>query len=130
MATYHVWFSTKRRQDALVDEIGVAALNALREAARTSDIATLGSEIAVDHVHLLLVLRDGITLSSAMHRIKGASARSIFLQFPELKFDMQSQSFWQKGYGAREVPVDQIPSVLRYINSQDDRDVRHSELSG
>jgi REP element-mobilizing transposase RayT len=60
-----------------------------------------------------------------MHRCKGASARVIFQRFPEFKMDMESNSFWQRSYGSREVPEDQISTVLRYITSQDDRPVRH-----
>jgi REP element-mobilizing transposase RayT len=60
-----------------------------------------------------------------MHQLKGASAREVCKRFPELKIDMRSVSFWQKGYGYRAVSEDQIETVRRYIRTQLDRPLRH-----
>jgi REP element-mobilizing transposase RayT len=61
-----------------------------------------------------------------MHDLKGASARRVFLDFPELRLDMGSNSFWQRGYGYRLVPGDQVETVLRYIRTQSERPLRHA----
>lgn len=123
---YHVWFSTKMRKIALVDEMGAEMGQLLKEAADRASLQLLEMETAVDHVHLLIGLRPEQTLSAAMHRLKGTSARFIFLKYPELKLDMGHKSFWQRGYGFRRLDPSEIPRVRRYIRTQGARALRHS----
>src|SRR5688572_27540368 len=59
---YHVWFSTKHRQEALAGEIGDFALEVIREIATRVGITILETAVEIDHVHLLLALREGQTL--------------------------------------------------------------------
>jgi putative transposase len=125
MRAYHVWFSTKGRQPALEEEIGAFVADSMRQIATRTGIKLIEIEVAVDHVHVLLELDESRSLASAMHQLKGASAREVFQRFPELRFDMRSNSFWQKGYGARYVPPKEIVTVRRYIRTQLDRPLRH-----
>ena len=123
---YHVWFSTKMRKIALVDEMGAEIKRLLKEVAARASIQLLEMETAVDHMHLLIRLRPEQTLSSAMHQLKGASARSIFLKHPELKFDLGHNSFWQKSYGFRRLDPSEVSGVRRYIRTQGARALRHN----
>ncbi|MCJ7509620.1 MAG: IS200/IS605 family transposase [Dehalococcoidia bacterium] len=122
----HVWFSTKMRKIALVDEIGAEIRRLLREVATRTSIKLLEMETVADHVHLLMRLEPEQALSSAMHRLKGATSRYIFLKFPELKVDMGHNSFWQKGYGFRRLDPSEVPRVRRYMRSQEARALRHT----
>ncbi|HEV8573164.1 MAG TPA: IS200/IS605 family transposase [Dehalococcoidia bacterium] len=121
---YHVWFSTKCRKDAFEDNFGDEMKAILKSIAGDHAINLLELELVADHVHLLVELVEGQTLADLMHQLKGASARFIFLKYPELKIDMKSRSFWQKGYGRRWVPRDPISVVRRYIRTQRDRPYR------
>jgi putative transposase len=123
---YHVWFSTKMRRIVLVDEIGAEIKRLLKEVATRAFIQLLEMETAVDHVHLLIRLRPEQTLASAMHQLKGASARFIFVKYPELKLDMGHNSFWQKGYGFRRLDPSEVSGVRRYIRTQGARALRHN----
>jgi len=123
--TYHIWFSTKHRKEALQGEIGDFAAKSIRDVAARSGCHIVEMECAFDHVHLMVALPAERTLSSAMHQLKGASARAVFLEFPELRLDLASSSFWQKGYGYRLVPPQERESVRRYIRTQDERRLRH-----
>jgi putative transposase len=121
---FHVWFSTKRRKPVLEEEFSAEVKELLRAIARRSSIDLTEVEAVVDHVHMLLELIGDQTLSSAMHQLKGASAREIFRRYPEMKFDMQSVSFWQKGYGWRRLRDDEVPGVRVYIQTQRARPLR------
>jgi len=66
-------------------------------------------------VHLLLCIEDGRSLAAIMHKLKGASAHRVFARFPDLKLDLGHNSFWQRGYGYREVPPNNIVIVREYI---------------
>jgi putative transposase len=121
---YHVWFSTKGRKRALQGELGDDAGRLLTETAQRAGIHLLELELVADHAHLLVALAEGQTIPSTMHQLKGASARSIFLKYPELKSDLGHNSFWQKGYGFRRVSLAEVASVRRYIRSQAQRPLR------
>jgi putative transposase len=123
--THHVWFSTKRRKSALYEEIRETVLNELTRIARENSIHILAIEAIADHVHILMELDADQSLASAMHRLKGASARTILLKYPELRLDMHTNSFWQKSYGSRSVPGQQVDVVRRYIQTQEERPLRH-----
>ena len=121
---YHVWFSTKGRKEALEGELGENAKQLLVETTRRTGIRLLGLETVAGHVHLLVEVTQGQTLSSVMHQLKGATARFLFLKYPELKLDIGHNSFWQKGYGWRAVAQNEVPAIRRYIRTQRDRPLR------
>ena len=127
MATriYHVWFSTKYRQVALVDVIAETVEASFRSIASRVGIRLLELALELDHVHLLIELDESMRIASAMHRLKGASAREVFLQYPQLKLDMGSNAYWQEGYGFRLVAPDQVGTVRHYIKTQTERPARH-----
>jgi REP element-mobilizing transposase RayT len=64
-------------------------------------------------------------LPDVMHLLKGASSRAVTLAYPEMRAAM-GKSFWQKKYGWRPVPEDQLDIVRRYIRTQDQRPPRHN----
>jgi putative transposase len=125
MRALHVWFSTKGRRPVLVEEIKAAVLANIAAIATRIGVRIVEMEAIEDHVHLLLELRQNQKLSTVMHDLKGATARRVFVRFPELPLDMKSHSLWQRGYGWRLVPPEQIETVRRYIASQSDKPLRH-----
>jgi putative transposase len=122
---FHVWFSTKGRKPALVDEIRDFVIASFDQVAVERGLVILEVEAIEDHVHLLLALRRDQRLATAVHDLKGATARSVYARYPELRLDMRSDSLWQKSYGARAVPEEEIENVRRYIRTQEDRPLRH-----
>jgi REP element-mobilizing transposase RayT len=125
MALLHVWFSTKKRQPVLVDDLRELVLAEFRRLARVAEIALIEAETEYDHVHLLLRLRDAGDLPSVMHLLKGSCSRTVTHQYPELRAEM-GKSFWQKSYGARPLPEDQLGTVRWYIRTQGQRPPRHN----
>jgi putative transposase len=123
---YHVWFSTKGRRQALEGELGDDARRLLIETAQRAGIRLLEVEVVADHTHLLVALTETQALPSVMHQLKGASARFIFLKYPELKLDLGQNSFWQKGYGFRRLEPSEAPGVRRYIRTQGARPLRQN----
>ena len=126
MRTHRVWFSTKHRQEALVEAIGAIAKSAILDAANRWDIEIHALEVELDHAHVLLSIDESRTLGWAMQMLKGSSSRAVFLAFPELRLDMGSNAFWQKSYGSRLVHEDEIERVANYIRTQSTRPSRHN----
>jgi len=83
MALYHVWFSTKGRKPALVDEIDRTVRSSFAEVAARNDIEITEVETALDHVHVLISLKPGQTLPRVLHDLKGSAARRVFERLPE-----------------------------------------------
>ena len=125
MALVHVWFSTKHRRDVLVGELRELVLGEFRRLAEIAEITLIAAETEYDHLHLLLRVPDAGNLSSVMHLLKGSSSRTVTLNYPELRAEM-GKSFWQKSFRHRLVPEDQLETVRRYIETQDDRPARHN----
>jgi len=118
---YHVWFSTKGRQDVFRGEARNEVKRLLRQIAATKKIGLLEVEALGDHAHLVISIAPPWTLPSAIHQLKGASARSLLSRRDELRLDLETQSLWQKGYGWRGVGPEQVHRVRQYVRTQDHR---------
>ncbi len=113
---YHVWFSTKRRKRLLAGDIEIHAKRLLRHIAADKGIDLRECETMADHVHLMMSARDR-ELTRQVKLLKGISARELFLEFPDLKLDAQTDHFWQRGFGYRELDDDRN-GVAWYIRTQ------------
>ena len=122
---FHVWFSVKHRRDALWDEVRDYVKTSIRRSALRAGVELVEIEAISDHVHILVRLHREQTLASAIHRLKGASAREILLKYPELKLDIGHQSLWQRGYGWRRIDEAELFKVRNYIRTQELRPLRH-----
>ncbi len=122
---YHVWFATKRRKWLLDGQIEARIKALLAETAARHDIDLLASEAMIDHVHLLVRLTRRQDLSKCMNLLKGVTARRIFKEMPDLKFDAQMSHFWQRRFGSKLVPPEAVPAVQRYIETQKERSEKY-----
>ena len=118
---YHVWFSPTRRKWVLQGDVERAVKELLMETARRKGLKLLACETMVDHVHLLLDLDERQDLSKVIKDLKGPTARAVFQRFPDLYMDARLQHLWQRGYGCREVPPEEVERVAGYIRSQHQR---------
>ena len=125
MPLFHVWFSTKKRADALQGDRRAFVLDVFSRIAADNHIDLIESEAQFDHVHLLLRAADEEALSRTMMLLKGVSAREVFEREPELRLSIGSLVFWQKSFGRRPVPEEQLETVRKYIQTQVDRPLRH-----
>jgi putative transposase len=118
---YHVWFATRRRKWLLEGEVEARIKELLAETAAAHGIKVLALETMIDHVHVLIRLEDGQDLSKCLNLLKGASARRIFQEMPDIRLDAHIDHFWQKRFGSKPVPPGAIATVRRYIETQKDR---------
>jgi putative transposase len=64
-------------------------------------------------VHLLISLPRTIAVAKAVQLLKSGSSKWSHENFPESR-----NLAWQEGYGAFSIGVSQIPTTVRYIQSQ------------
>jgi putative transposase len=118
---HHVWFATKRRKWLLQGDVDSTVKKLIHDVAREKNIEVMECETAIDHVHLLLRLREGQSLPKIMNLLKGVSSRRLHQTFPELKLDSHSHHFWQRGYDQTIVAPASLAARRRYVRTQKDR---------
>jgi putative transposase len=118
---YHVWFATRGRRWLLEGEVEERIKALLAETAARHDIDLLAFETMIDHVHLLIRLKDNQSVSKCLNLLKGVSAGRIFQEMPDIKLDAHTDHFWQKRFGSKLVPPGAVPAVRRYIETQKER---------
>ena len=111
----HTVFSTKDREPLITDAIGDRLYAYMGGIAREEfgTLLTIGG--MPDHVHALIVLKANVALSHAMNRFKSLSSGWVKKTFPEV-----GPFAWQAGYGAFAVSESVKPSVIEYINHQEE----------
>lgn len=109
----HVVFGTKNRVPFIEPELEQPIYNYVSGIGRNLGIPILKIGGMNDHIHILMMLPSTISLSKAMHKIKGSSSRWINNQF------FQGNEFkWQGGYSAFSVSMSNIDKVKLYIERQ------------
>ncbi|HEY4930812.1 MAG TPA: transposase [Terriglobales bacterium] len=104
----HCVFSTKHRMPLMPEP--EKAWTTIRETARMSRINLLAVGGTVNHVHLLISIPSTRTVSEVVRDVKANSS---------LRIRRWNRVFsWQDGYGSMSVSPTAIPSVIRYIEHQ------------
>ncbi len=104
----HCVFSTKQRQDLIRNPEELwRYVAALAHAKNIHVVAAGGTE---NHLHILILLPQTITLATAMQEIKANSSRWLR--------ETSAQFQWQEGYAAFSVSQSQRQAVEDYIANQ------------
>ena len=74
--------------------------------------------IQVDHVHMLVQLKQDMSVSKAVQILKGGSSRKIRAEYPELEEFLWGDSFWADGYFAESVGQVNEIAIREYIRNQ------------
>jgi REP element-mobilizing transposase RayT len=104
----HCVFSTKDRLPSIPPERTSALYAYLSAIAHDEGFSLISSGGTANHLHLLIALPPIVSLSHAMHKLKGSSSRWLGPDFS-----------WQQGYGAFSVSPSQLPVVQKYIQNQE-----------
>lgn len=120
--TVHYVFSTHNRRPVFeVEEFRSFIERLLRRVALDKGLEVVALNVLAEHVHLLLRKDAQRPDAEVMKLLKGASARHFFLEYPEVKEGLSSQSLWaHRCYYSRVVPPANIAGVIRYIRAQKD----------
>lgn len=70
------------------------------------------------HVHMLIKLRQDVSVSKAVQLLKGGSSKKIREEFPELEEFLWGDSFWADGYFAETVGKIDEKRIREYIKNQ------------
>lgn len=113
---YHLVWVPKYRKKLFTKEIEKVALEIFREIAEQYEFEIDEMEVALDHVHIFLMVPPRYSPAKVVQILKSISAREIFKRFPKLRRQLWGGELWSDGYFARTVG-DKITSdvIRRYI---------------
>ena len=117
----HVVFSTKDRIDWIRPEIEEELFGYLASLARSLGCSATAIGGVDDHIHILCLLARTIAISKLVHQLKTSSSSWIKTKGGDL-----ASFYWQNGYGAFSVGVNDRERVRRYIQRQREHHVQVS----
>ena len=118
MKYFHIWFQTKHKKYMLIDIIDRRIHELFKQISKDKNIRLFASGSLPDHAHLLIGLKNDQDLSWAIKMLKGISSRRIFQEIKLLKQDFKINNFWARRYGAKEIALEGLQSVINYVNNQ------------
>ncbi|ATX81799.1 putative transposase [Mariprofundus ferrinatatus] len=95
---YHAVWCPKYRHDVLVGDVAAGAERILDAICQDRGWSVIAKEIQPDHIHLFLTIPPAVAVADAIKILKGASARKLFTEFPELKQRLWGGSLWSPSY--------------------------------
>ncbi len=115
VAVHFVW-ATWDRQPLITADIRRDLYRYMETVCRDDRCEVLAVGGTADHVHLLALLSNTITLADLMKHVKGGSSRFV------TKHRKPGAGFaWQGSYGAFSVSRSHLRGVIRYIETQEQR---------
>jgi len=115
---YHLVWIPKYRKRILIGEVKDRLEELFRQCADINGWTLEELNIQTDHVHMLVSLKPSISVSAAVHLLKGGSSKIIRQEFPKLEEFLWGTSFWADGYFAETVGVVTEARIRSYIQNQ------------
>ena len=90
----------------------------LEEVAERHKIKIEEMSVMPDHVHMVAGIPPTMSVSQALHLLKGASARELFKQKPNFRKRYPKGHFWSPGKFYRSVGDADTETVMQYVRDQ------------
>jgi putative transposase len=90
----------------------------LEEVAERHKIKIEELSVMSDHIHTVVGLPPTMSVSQALHLLKGASARELFKRKPIFRRRYPRGHFWSSGKFYRSVGDADIETVTQYVRNQ------------
>ena len=92
----------------------------IRQAATKWKIKIIEINVQPNHVHLTAKLPFTMTPSSALHKLRGFSAKKIFEVVPNFRLRYRKGHFWSRGKFAASLGLITIEAANEYVRNQDE----------
>lgn len=116
---YHFVFVTKYRKEIFItDEKRKHMISIMKEIANLHDFEIEQIEVVDDHVHLRVTFKPKYSITEIVKKLKGASARKWFIDYPETKKQLWGGHLWTSSYYAGTLGNGSKEDVKKYIENQ------------
>ena len=112
---YHVVWCPKYRRSVLTGTVAESLSVLLSEVCEENNWKILNLEIQPDHIHLFVSIPPSKSVSEAVKRLKGTTARKLFLKHPELKKQLWDGHLWSPTYYVGTAGNVSAETIRRYI---------------
>ena len=125
---YHIVFAPKYRRKIFYESHRREIIEIVKELCRWKEVEILEGEMAVDHVHLLLMIPPKLSVSGFMGYLKGKSSLMIYQRWGAAKYQYRCREFWCRGYYV-DTTGKNTEIIKKYIANQLKRDKEAMQLS-
>jgi len=115
---YHIVFCTKYRKKIFTDNIKNTLFQIFISLSNEMDFKIMEINTDLDHVHLLISCKPQHYIPTIVKRLKGTSARWLFLIYPELKKELHGGHLWNPSYYISTVSDTLEENIKEYIINQ------------
>jgi putative transposase len=115
---FHYVACIKYRRKVLSDIVTTRLKVININVAKAFDITIIEQETACDHIHILFNGKPHIQLSKFVNSLKSVSARLLFREFPELRNQLRTGSFWSPSYFLASTGQVTLDDLKRYVENQ------------
>ena len=113
---FHIVLVPRYRHKIFLDvELQKRCAELLMEVAAREHFRVYELQVAPDHVHIFLGLRPDQSISLAVRELKCNSARSLFREFPELRWKFWAGHLWSSGKFYRSIGQVTAETIQHYI---------------
>ena len=103
------------RRSVLTGTVAESLSALLSEVCEENNWKILNLEIQPDHIHLFVSIPPSKSVSEAVKRLKGTTARKLFLKHPELKKQLWDGHLWSPTYYVGTAGNVSAETIRRYI---------------
>jgi putative transposase len=115
---YHLVWLPKYRKRILKGVLASRLRELFLECAAINSWKIIELNIQKDHIHMIVKLKQTVSVSQAVQRFKGGSSKVIRSEFPELKEFLWGKNFWAEGYFAETVGRVEESVIKKYVRNQ------------
>jgi len=112
---YHVVWCPKYRRRVLTGRLAIRVEELLLEICNKNKWEIISKEIQPDHVHLFVSISPATSMATAIKKLKGITARKLFLEFPDLKKQLWGGALWSPSYYVGTAGNVSARTIQKYI---------------
>ena len=124
---YHIVFAPKYRRKIFYESRRKEIMEIIKELCRWKGVEILEGNMAVDHVHILVMIPPKYSISGFMGYLKGKSSLQIYQKFGSVKFQYRCRQFWCRGYYV-DTAGKNTEVIKKYIQNQLKQDKEEMEF--
>lgn len=119
---YHLIICVKYRKEIFVNEEIIDHLKVqIRQIASSYGITITSQETDKDHIHILFSATPKTDLVKFINALKGATARKIRKDFPEVRWKLWKNVFWSPSYCLITTGQVTLGQLKKYVESQGEK---------
>jgi len=115
---YHLVWIPKYRKQLLTGRLAQRLKELLQQCAEAHEWTIEEQNIQVDHIHVLIQLNPNVSISYAVHLLKGGTSRIIRQEFSAIKEQLWGASFWADGYFVETFGQCNEEVIKAYVRNQ------------